>query len=406
MTHDEALFSARASALYDAALDPARWPDALAGVADAVGPGGRACLFVERRPRDYAWVVPARLESAAVAAFAGHYADLDPMLAAMGDAPLGHVVHSAAVQTRAQQACSEFYVDFAWPHGMPVCRMVVVRRAPGLVTKLACTTDDRRDRDRRPARDALARLAAHVRRAAPLPELWGVRGAARDGALGALGRLGGAVLATDAEGRVAFATAAAEALLADGDALTVEAGAHLGARGRLRAALPRETAALRRLIVEAAAVAVSAGERPRRSAPAGAGGAPGGALTLPRPGRGPLTVTVAPLRRAAAAPAGPNAAALGSAAGGAVAAAALVCVSEPGAAAGALGARLRAAYGLTAAESRVAEGLAAGRSVREVAEAAGVAIGTVRNQIKQVFAKTGVRRQSELVLAMLETRRR
>jgi DNA-binding CsgD family transcriptional regulator len=54
-------------------------------------------------------------------------------------------------------------------------------------------------------------------------------------------------------------------------------------------------------------------------------------------------------------------------------------------------------YGLTPAEARVADALTEGRSPREIADDFGVAPGTVKNQLKQVFAKVGVRRQAELV---------
>jgi len=57
---------------------------------------------------------------------------------------------------------------------------------------------------------------------------------------------------------------------------------------------------------------------------------------------------------------------------------------------------LGAVYGLTAAETEVAQRLAAGTSAQAIAVQRGVAVGTVRTQIKAVLAKLGVRRQTEL----------
>jgi DNA-binding CsgD family transcriptional regulator len=57
---------------------------------------------------------------------------------------------------------------------------------------------------------------------------------------------------------------------------------------------------------------------------------------------------------------------------------------------------LGAVYGLTAAETAIAQRLAAGHSARTIAAQRGVAVGTVRVQIKAIFAKLGVRRQVEL----------
>jgi DNA-binding CsgD family transcriptional regulator len=54
-------------------------------------------------------------------------------------------------------------------------------------------------------------------------------------------------------------------------------------------------------------------------------------------------------------------------------------------------------FDLTPAEARVAHGIAAGRTVEELANEAGLAAGTVRQQLKSVFGKIGVSRQADLV---------
>lgn len=58
---------------------------------------------------------------------------------------------------------------------------------------------------------------------------------------------------------------------------------------------------------------------------------------------------------------------------------------------------LRSLFDLTASEARVARSLAAGQSPEEVAGSGGVAISTVRAQIRRVLEKTGCTRQAELV---------
>lgn len=52
---------------------------------------------------------------------------------------------------------------------------------------------------------------------------------------------------------------------------------------------------------------------------------------------------------------------------------------------------------LTAAEARLACEILAGSSLQDAADKFGVAIGTARNQLKQIFLKTKVNRQAELV---------
>jgi DNA-binding CsgD family transcriptional regulator len=58
---------------------------------------------------------------------------------------------------------------------------------------------------------------------------------------------------------------------------------------------------------------------------------------------------------------------------------------------------LRLAFGLTGAEARVAIRLARGDPLGSIAQHLGVQIVTVRNQLKQIFQKTGTHRQAELV---------
>jgi DNA-binding CsgD family transcriptional regulator len=63
-------------------------------------------------------------------------------------------------------------------------------------------------------------------------------------------------------------------------------------------------------------------------------------------------------------------------------------------------ANLRQAFRLTQAEARLASRMAAGEALNDVCDRLGIAKETGRNQLKSVFAKTGVNRQAELVLLM------
>jgi DNA-binding CsgD family transcriptional regulator len=63
--------------------------------------------------------------------------------------------------------------------------------------------------------------------------------------------------------------------------------------------------------------------------------------------------------------------------------------------------RLRQAYGLTRAEAALTVRLVEGMSVREAARALGVTENTAKAQLKAVFAKLEVNRQSALVRRVL-----
>jgi DNA-binding CsgD family transcriptional regulator len=62
---------------------------------------------------------------------------------------------------------------------------------------------------------------------------------------------------------------------------------------------------------------------------------------------------------------------------------------------------LRQVFGLTGAEASVALALSSGRDVKEIAKMRGVSIGTLRNQVKTICAKTDTRRQAGLVALLL-----
>ena len=63
---------------------------------------------------------------------------------------------------------------------------------------------------------------------------------------------------------------------------------------------------------------------------------------------------------------------------------------------------LKIVYGLTPAESRIADLISKGYAPREIANRLGVTFNTVRSQLKTVYAKTNVKRQSELVRLLLK----
>ncbi|MEM7377181.1 MAG: helix-turn-helix transcriptional regulator [Pseudomonadota bacterium] len=58
---------------------------------------------------------------------------------------------------------------------------------------------------------------------------------------------------------------------------------------------------------------------------------------------------------------------------------------------------VQAAYGLSCAETRVVRALVNGMDLKEIAEANHITVYTVRNHLKSVFAKTGFKRQGELI---------
>ena len=119
---------------------------------------------------------------------------------------------------------------------------------------------------------------------------------------------------------------------------------------------------------------------------AGSGGAParGGAARLPRGQGRQLALLAIPFQRDAAWSLS-------------LRPAILVCVTDPDAASRLPVRQLAELFGLTAAEGALAADLLAGKEPREIADASGRSINTVRTHLAKLMAKTNVNRQSDLM---------
>lgn len=246
------------------------------------------------------------------------------------------------------------------PPSMP--RAASVEVAGGLRLEIARAT---LDADERRLLDTIAlQLGRAWRRAGEL-EAAGVASPAV--MAGALDRLAFGVLLVAGDGAVRFANTTARELLAARHDFHLLGGHLLGGTRLLQEQLGRSLA--------------EAAGRVR-------GGARGLALRLPeRPGEcAPLEITVVPTGDSWLADREPLA---------------LLLLSAPGPGAAAPVDVLRELYGLTPAEARVARALLIGHGVPETAAALGLRPGTVRSHLKQLYAKLGTTRQSDLVRLLL-----
>jgi DNA-binding CsgD family transcriptional regulator len=170
------------------------------------------------------------------------------------------------------------------------------------------------------------------------------------------------------KGEVVLMNRSASALIAERDGL-------LGSREGLRAERPAESALLEDTIRHAA------------SALRGKSLSAGGTVMVSRRTLPPLKVQISPICNS------------GIVASGPITAVAFITDStqtvrptqEP----------LSALYGLTPAECRVAMLLLDGQPPKGIAGTIGVTIDTVRSQIRSIFGKTGVNRQSDLIRLLI-----
>lgn len=174
-----------------------------------------------------------------------------------------------------------------------------------------------------------------------------------------------AIVLLDAAGRVVFVNAAAHSILDQGDGLFIGKGNRLTTRRAL------ELAKLMELISKAISTAT------------GTDALGGGVMPFPRLGKRPLHLLVSPLRSVSA-----------MSTRSAVVAIFLVDPEQNETVPADV---LRTLFGFSSAEARLALSVLGGNSLSETAELNRVSRETVKSQMSAVFAKTGTRRQGELV---------
>jgi DNA-binding CsgD family transcriptional regulator/PAS domain-containing protein len=363
-------------AIYDAAVTPERWPDALRRVREAFGTASTAYVMHNA-------------DRSRIVRFAAEH-DPDGQRMNVETLLRGSLVYTRGSKGHAGQIIrtselvpdrifqrSRMYQEYWRPRDLShALRMTVAihggtHHAVNLIRPKLGARFEERDM-------ALARLlmpqlqrAVEVRRR--LSEIDVLAGAA----LAALDLLRHAILLLDQNGRVLHANASGEALLRQADAL----GAH---EGQLFARTRAATSQLHAVVGRAAGRA-GAGPGPVGQGAVGQGAVgQGGAVRLPRVAGGPLALLAIPFRQETIWSLSRRPAVL-------------VCVTDPDAAFPLPARQLTELFGLTAAEGALAADLLAGKEPREIADASGRSINTVRTHLAKLMAKTDVNRQSDLM---------
>jgi len=359
---DETPLHALIGRLYQAALDDDLWPAFLAELAallHAELPG-----MVPRIEKDgTAPEVIGLADPSFVRSYAAHYGAI--LMTTRQRVPPDGTVHLDEVAPVPIERW-EFYADWMRPQAQRYLMGQYLMRPDRVPASFGVYREPRAGPFGREDGEIVRTLAPHLARALVLRDRFAVVRSERDVASAVLERLSVGLLLLDERGQLLAANSAAERIARARDGLRLEAT-------RLSLGDRRADHELRRLLAEAAAVARGEGVRG------------GGAMVVPRPsGRRPYEILVTPLPREGLVV-------------GFRRAAVAVFLSEPEPRPPASEEALRQLYGFTPAEARVALRLSRGDRLEDIADALGVAIGTARNQLKQVFEKTGIHRQAELV---------
>ena len=358
------------AALYEAALDPARWPSASALIDEALGTQGNTLACgdgdTEEDYRTYfLWICHrGQRRQDLERLWLETLYPLDERAPRLRRLPFYRL-----------SLITDFYTEEERKTSEPYSALRTVGHAGNAIdvrldgpqgTRILWEINDPVDGDgwSSAQRDTIRRLLPHIRQTVHIQQTL-----TRADGLGAtltemLDRTGLGIVQLDARGRIVAANDRARDLLRIGDGL-------FDARGFLFARMPQDNDALQGLLNRAL---------PSFGAPGG-----GGSTTVSRSGGlPPLVLHVHPVGRLE-----PDHYVWPVAA--------LALIVDPANGAAIDPELVAAALGLTRMESRVAVSLAQGMSVREIATATGRKESTIRSHVKRILAKHGLTRQAEMV---------
>jgi len=347
--------------LYDAATVPSLWPEWLSTASGFFGSDSGLAVTQYADVGAIDLLTTHNFGESAIPLYREYYHNCDLWAQRMSGRPMkAHI--SADLCSDEEFANSELYNDLSIPHAGGQFYVVgAVLRAADQLGIIGFQNTRRTGAFSRRHAQALDLLLPHLQRAltvrAKLKETQGDLAAS----YAALDSLSHGVLLVSRDCRVVHANRAAEGIVNASDGLS------LGSKGILVAAQSAETSEVHRLVAECAL-------------PAG-----GGTISLARPsGRRALELMVVPL----------GSRILGAASRRAIA---VVFLRDPEAKALPTAEVLRSLYRLTSAEARLAADLLAHRTLEEIAEIRRLSRETLRTQLRELFRKTGTKRQSELV---------
>jgi len=350
---------------YDAAAEPAVWPQFLAHYAEAT----RADVaFIQRHylgEHRSQLLATVGLKQQFTDAYNQHYSRLNVWREHGRHLYAPHVVLvDEQLYPRNLLKRTEFYNDHLLPNGTTRCLTGVISCNEHEALVLTAMRAEQAKAFDTSYSKAIQELLGHLSRAFTLQERLQILEAGES----ALNDLSLGIILLDADGNAVFSNRAAEEMLRSGDGLRVR-------RGRLVALHSERHGELQNLLRHA-------------TASDGATACPPGVLVTRPSGRPPFHVTASPLRRTPQALFGTSSPV------------AVVFVTDPLKYRPLAAESLKQTYGLTAREASLAIALAQGQSLDEAAGQLQMRYETARTHLRRILSKTETSRQSELVLLL------
>jgi DNA-binding CsgD family transcriptional regulator len=352
--------------IYDCVLNPESWNAVLPRIGAFVGGSGGGLFAHHASPRGGSIYYEFGTDPEYRQRYLEKYVTIDPMFGTYFVLDVGEVFSTSTIMSHADFLQSRFYREWVQPQGWIDNICVYLDRSPEGRAAFALFRDEREGIADESARERMRLLVPHLRRAVLIGRLVEFKTAEAATFADALDGLSAGTLFVDSSGRITHANAAGQAMLAAGDVLR-------GSLGRLLASDPQTNHALRDILL-----AAGTGD--------GAIGVKGVAVPLVARDGERYVAHVLPLSSGARRGAG-----LGYAAVAAlfVQKAALAKHSPPEV--------IAKTYRLTPMELRILLAIVEVGGGPQVAETLGIGEGTVKTHLKRLYAKTGARRQADLV---------
>src|SRR5262245_38165517 len=359
-------YSTLVGAIYDCALDSTRWEQTLAGIKDALRCQNAVLSLIDLRHDRFLINRTVGVEPHWLEEQAKHVPEINAKLARdlaswpSFDEP--HIISRHISQADIES--SPYFQDCLKPQGLVDVMMYFLLHTSARLGAIGMARHEKQGLISEREIELGGLLLPHIRRAVTISNVLDARTIERARMADALDALRCAVVLADARGAILHANDAAERMLRD-------AGPIQGSDGVLQASDRSAAKELRDAISLAADDEAGIGKT-------------GLAINLTGPDGPPVFAHVLPLTgsdlRTRLEPA----------------AVAAVFISAPANAQDGADATA-AAFGLTPAETRVLASLLVGRTLAETAVALGIAASTANTHLDNIFAKTGVSRQADLM---------
>ena len=346
--------------IYEAGMSFDRWPQALTRMADVLG--ARDAALGAMAPTGLPWIFAPRTDPAFMQTYAEAYHPLNEVWHAVTQRGVGRPATDDMVMPRDRREKSAFHNEWFRPQGYSTSMGGMILHEHGWRTVLML-----------PGRSAFGRdqlrlmhmLTPHLRRAVQLNIKLAQGDLDTDVTARLLEEMQAAAFVVDADARVLFANAAADRLFQAGRGIRL-------VQGVLTAVRTEDADTLAAVIAGCAAGGLQGH---------------GGVVEAPHASGTPTRLQFLPARRGTPLLASTLPAA--------------IVFDESHRAPADPALRLRLMYGLTPAEAAFALEIVKGDGKPLAAERLGISFATARTHLSHIFAKTGVRRQAELVRLVL-----